>query len=127
MFSLRTHAFITGGLFAALVIIAIAGNAFAPNGLEATPGFLTRAFQIFYLTLFGAFGLSTIPLIVKTVLRSQERLGNQDKAPVAAAIKHQNRIIWVMMGLMLLGAAIAIPAMILDGGFDSTPAHTNAR
>lgn len=127
MFSLRTHAFITGGLLALLIGIAIVGNAFAPNGLEPAPGLLTRAFQIFYLTLFGAFGLSTIPLIVKTVLRSQERLGNQDKGPVAAAIKHQNRIIWVMMGLMLLGAAIAIPAMILDGGFDSAPAHPAAQ
>jgi len=121
MFSLRTHVIITASLLALLVLIPIVGNAFAPSGVETLGPVATRTVQIVYLGLFAAFGLSTIPLIVKTVLRAQTKLGNEDKAPVAAVMGNQNRIIWIMMGLMLLGGAIAIPAMILDGGFDSPP------
>jgi hypothetical protein len=77
-----------------------------------------RAVQIFYLGLFVLFGLSTVPVIVMTVLGAQVRLGNQNQPAVAAVIRRQRLIIWVMVGLMLAGAAIAIPAMILDGGLD---------
>lgn len=117
MFSLRTHVIISAVLLALLILIPVVGNFLAPGGVQVLGPF-TRAFQVFYLGLFLAFGLSAIPVIVKTVLGAQVRLGNQDKAPVAAAIRHQNRIIWVMIGLIVAGSAIAIPAMILDGGFD---------
>jgi len=118
MFSLRTHVIISAVLLGLLILIPVVGNALAPAGVQVLGPF-TRVFQVFYLGLFLAFGLSMIPVIVKTVLGAQVRFGNQDKAPVAAAIRHQNKIIWVMIGLIVAGSAIAIPAMILDGGFDT--------
>jgi hypothetical protein len=71
--------------------------------------------------LFVAFGLSTIPVMVKTVLGVQAKRGTAQQAPVAAAIRHQNAIIWVLMGLIVAGSVVAIPAMILGGGLDSAP------
>lgn len=122
MFRLRTHAFIAAGLFALLVLIPLVGSLAAPNGVGVMAPPLKIAFQVFYLGIFAAFGLSLIPVIVMSVLGAQVKLGNADKAPVAAAVRRQNTIVWVLMGLVVLGAAIAIPAMILDGGFDeSTP------
>src|SRR5690348_2609090 len=103
MFSLRTHAIICASLFVLLILIPIAGNALWPHGVQTVGRFAT-AFQLFYFALFFAFGLSAVPVIVKTVLGAQVRLGNQDKAPVAAAIRHQNRIIWVMIGLIIAGS-----------------------
>ncbi|HEX2592854.1 MAG TPA: hypothetical protein VHL34_15235 [Rhizomicrobium sp.] len=120
MFSLRTHVIITVSLLALLVLVPMMGSALAPGGVETLGGLKTIA-QAGYLTLFVLFGLSTIPVIVMLVLGTQVRLGNADKAPVAAALRRQRTIIWIMMGLMAAGAAIAIPAMILDGGLDSTP------
>jgi hypothetical protein len=123
MFSLRTHVVISAVLLALLILIPVVGNVVSPAGVQVLGPF-TRVFQVFYLGIFVAFGLSTIPVIVKTVLGAQVRLGNQDKAPVAAALRHQNRIIWVMLGLIVAGSAIAIPAMILDGGFDTATKGT---
>ncbi len=117
MFSLRMHLLISAALLALLIAVPIVGSMFAPGGAE-TLGAAKPFVQGFYVALFVAFGLSVVPVIVKTVLGAQVRLGNQDKAVVAAAIRRQNVIIWIMLGLMLAGAAIAIPAMILDGGLN---------
>ncbi|HEY1711142.1 MAG TPA: hypothetical protein VGG10_22945 [Rhizomicrobium sp.] len=126
MLSLRTHIIICASLFAALVLIPMIASALAPAGVASLGPFKT-AFQIFYLGLFVAFGLSIIPVMVKTVLDAQVKLGNAEKAPVAAAVKHQNRIVWVLMGLILAGSAIAVPAMLLNGGLDSGPPPATQR
>ena len=126
MFSLRTHVTICGSLFAALILIPLIGSAVAPTGVASFGPFKT-AFQISYLALFVAFGLSTIPVMVKIVLGAQVKRGNAEQAPVAAAVRHQNTIIWVLMGLIVAGSVIAIPAMIRDGGLDSAPPAATQR
>lgn len=117
MLSLRAHAWICAGLFVALIGIPIVGNTLQAMGIAPPPRAAQLPIMIGYLALFVAFGLSTVPVIVKTVLRTQERLGNAGAAPVAALIRHQNRIIWALWLLILLGIAIAVPAMIADGFF----------
>jgi hypothetical protein len=56
--------------------------------------------------------MSAIPVMVMTVLRAQARQGR-----AAGLIRRQNAIIWTMWILILLGIAIALPAMIADGFF----------
>jgi hypothetical protein len=123
MFSLRTHVVIMLVLLGLLIGIPTIASMFLPDGIGRIDPLIRGTVQVFYLLLFLAFGLSTVPVIVKVVLGAQKRIGNADKPVVGAAIRHQNRIIWIMLALMLLGAAIAIPAMILDGGFDTAPAR----
>ena len=115
MLSLRAQAWIAAGLFAALIGIAILGNVLQAAGMAPPPEAFRRPLMIFYFALFLAFGLSTIPVIVKTVLRAQER--NAGVAPIAALIRHQNKIIWGMWVLAVLGIAVALPAMVKDGFF----------
>lgn len=121
MLSLRAHGWICACLFAALIGIAILGNVLEASGMAPPPEEYRQPLMIFYLGLFLAFGLSAIPVIVKTVLRTQERMGNAGAAPVAALIRHQNKIIWGMWILILLGVAIGLPAMIRDGFFTPAP------
>lgn len=115
MLSLRAHAWICGGLFAGLIAIPIAGNTLQALGVPPPSRAWQLPVMIFYLTLFLAFVLSAIPVIVKTVLRAQQ--ANAGVEPVALLIRHQNAIIWGMWILILAGLAIALPAMIADGFF----------
>lgn len=121
MFTLRTHAIICGALFAALIGIAILGNVLQRMGVAPPSGTARYVAVGLYMALFVAFGFSTIPVIVKLVLSAQVRVGNQDVAAVAAAIRHQNTIIWWMWGLMAAGLVIAIPAAISGGMFGEAP------
>jgi uncharacterized membrane protein YGL010W len=117
MLSLRAHAVICAVLFALLFGIPLVGNLLQASGVSPPPGGPLLAFQIFYFTLFLAFGLSAIPVIVMVVLRGQRGV---EAAPIAAMVRNQNVIIWTLWILILAGAAVAIPAAVHDGFFDQT-------
>jgi len=115
MFSLRTHVIICACLFAALFGIPIVGNIVQAMSTATVPHVLQLPFMIGYMTLFLAFGLSTIPVMVMSVLRGQAKIG--DGAPFAPLVRNQNKIIWAMWILIIAGATIALPAMIQSGFF----------
>jgi hypothetical protein len=115
MLSLRAHALICAALFALLTGIPIVGNVLQASGVTPSPGGPLLAFQVFYFTLFLAFGLSAIPVMVMLVLRPQEGV---TAAPIAAMVRNQNRIIWALWILILAGCVIAVPAAIQGGLFD---------
>jgi hypothetical protein len=119
MFSLRTHLIICGGLLAALVGIAIVGNALESAGVAPLSGASRYVALTLFFGLFIAFGLSVIPVMVMLVLRAQVAAGNQDMPAIAAVIRRQNAIIWVLWALIAAGLCIAIPAMIASGAFDA--------
>jgi hypothetical protein len=115
MFTLRTHIAISGALLAALIGTAILGSLAQRAGLGPPTGIARYVAMALYFALFVAFGLSAVPVVVKLVLSAQTRAGNQDVAAVAAAVRHQNTIIWWLWGLILAGAVIAVPAAIFGG------------
>lgn len=118
MLSLRAHALITGGVFAAMIVLAAIGNALHDQGL------LTDSFQVqigarvvfFALTL--ALFFSAIPLMVKLVLGAQVRLGNAARPAVRRLVARERWIVFAMWGFSALGLAIALPAAIRDGLFE---------
>jgi uncharacterized membrane protein YGL010W len=119
MLSLRAHAVICAVLFGLLIGIPILGNVLQASGVTPPPGGPLLAFQIFYFTLFLAFGLSAIPVMVMVVLRPQQGVA---AAPIAAMVRNQTKIIWALWILILAGAVIAVPAAIQGGLFDQKPA-----
>jgi len=127
MLSLRAHAIICGALFVALIGLSIIGTVLQRMGVAPLTGSSRYVALALYFGLFVAFGLSTIPVIVKLVLSAQVRVGNQDVAAVAAAIRHQNTIIWSLWGVIVAGLAIAIPAAIAGGMFGDAPARALGR
>ena len=92
MLSLRSHALITGAIFAALAVM-------------------------FALCIGLAF--SAIPLMVLIVLGFQVRIGNAGTPPIRILIAHQRTIVFVLWGLMAAGLLLAIPAAILSGALDT--------
>jgi hypothetical protein len=127
MLSLRAHVIICVSLFAALIGLAIIGTVLQRMGVGPPTGSIRYVALGLYFGLFVAFGLSAIPVIVKLVLSAQVRVGNQDVAAVAAAIRHQNTIIWSLMGVIAAGLVIAIPAAIAGGMFGDGPARALSR
>ena len=115
MFSLRTHAIISFAIFAAIIIIAVAGNIAEANGVPRPPPPLQMVLKIVFLSLTLALGLSFIPLMVKFVLQGQVWLGNHDRSFIKTMIEHETSIIWVIWGLILAGLVVAVPAAIKDG------------
>jgi hypothetical protein len=121
VFSLRTHVIICAALFAALIGIAMLGNALEGAGVTLPAGRGRTVALASYFALFVAFGLSAIPVIVKFVLSAQVQAGNQHVAAVAALIRHQNAIIWSMWALVVAGLLLAIPAAVAGGMFGDEP------
>lgn len=111
MLSLRAHAVICASLFAALIGIPLAGNLLMAAGAAPPSHAWQVPLMVFYLTLFLAFGLSAIPVMVMAVIRAQS-------GAVPALARYQIAIIWVLWGLILAGTAVALPAMVADGFFD---------
>jgi hypothetical protein len=126
MLSLKAHAIVTGLLFAAIVIIAMVGNILHDQGVLADGSAMQMIAKIVFFSLFLVFGYSCIPLMVKFVLSGQQKIGNADVPLVRAMVAREARIIIVFWLLITAGLAIAIPAAIMDGFFDSDPAAMQA-
>ncbi|MBV9556556.1 MAG: hypothetical protein JO254_05720 [Pseudolabrys sp.] len=121
MLSLRAHAWIAGGLFAAIIAFAIIGNVLHDAGLLRDGSVAQRIAMIVFFALFLGFGYSAIPLMVKLVLHGQGAIGNADVALVRAAIRRERTIVFAFWGLITLGLLAAIPAAIMGGVFDIAP------
>ncbi|MPZ56338.1 MAG: hypothetical protein GEU91_07505 [Rhizobiales bacterium] len=146
MFSLKTHAIISGTIFALLVLPGI-GFDVIYDETPTTTGSPTMdtAIKIGVFTLFLALGFSLVPLMIKLWLAGQERIANRilavvrgrgstgdnvgvteklasaNVAFVGVIARHQTRIVLIAWALYALGFAIAIPAMIQDGFFSPQP------
>jgi hypothetical protein len=119
MLSLRAHALITGGLFAALIVLGWVGNLIeALDLIPRGPGIRLVSLVVF-LGLAVALAFSAIPLM-QLVLGFQVRIGNANRPVIRSLIARQRVIVFVLWSLIALGLAIAVPAAILDGAFDTT-------
>ena len=118
MLSLRAHVMIAAGIFAAIVVLAMLGNALEASGaIEASPGVRLGSIAVF-LGLAVALAFSAVPVMVKLVLGAQRSAGNAGRPVVAALVAHERLIVVTMWALMALGLAVAIPGAILSGAFD---------
>jgi hypothetical protein len=120
MLSLRTHALITAGFFAGLLLIGWGGNLLDAFGLVPDEPALQIAALIVLLGLCAGLAFSAVPLMVLTVLRFQVTIGNANRPIIRMMIAHQRIIVFVMWGLMAAGLLLAVPAAILDGAFDTS-------
>lgn len=125
MFSLRTHAMIFGALLALIIGLAALGNALEAAGTLPPSPALQLVMRIVFFGLVIALALSAVPVMVKAVIAAQVKAGNADQPIVKAAIDNQSRIIIAMWLLMIVGTAIAIPAAIQDGLFDTPPEESD--
>ena len=117
MFSLRTHALISGGLFALIIAMAIVGNAIQASGIVKHPEALQTPMKIIFFTLFIVFAFSLIPTMVKAFIAGQGAIGNADKGPIKLIERHQLAVIYGIWGIWILGFAMALPTMIRSGFF----------
>jgi len=122
MFSLRTHVLILVGFFAALLIIGWGGAILQGMGVIRAPQALRLPMMIVMGLLVLGLMFSAVPVMVMLVLGVQKHVGNENVAMIAAAIRRQKTIIYVLWSLLALGSMVAIPAAIIDGAFRDTPA-----
>lgn len=119
MLSLKIHAIITGALFAAMIVLAIAGNMLHDAGYIPDSSAAQIIAQVVFFSLFVLFGFSAIPLMLKLFIAGQIGIGNGDVAIVRALESHQTAIVIGVWFFLSVGLALAIPAAIA-GGFFST-------
>jgi hypothetical protein len=113
MFSLRTHAVISGALFAALILLAVLGN-LLNGGRPLKDPVLMMGARILFFGLFLALAFSLIPLMLKIFLAAQVKIGNGELGLIKALAAHQAAVVWVVWGIFIAGLAIALPAAIND-------------
>jgi hypothetical protein len=117
MFSLRTHALISGGLLGFIILMAIVGNALQASATIKDPGALQTPARIVFFTAFLAFAFSLIPTMVKAFVAGQAAIGNAEKVPIRFIEAHQAGVIWGFWILWIAGIAVALPTMIHTGFF----------
>lgn len=123
--SIRTFAWLCGGSFAALLIIGWGGNILQASGIIRNPDSLKYPFLAVMFGLLLVFAISAIPLMVGAVLGFQRTIGNENVPLIRTALSGQNIIVFVIWGLMAAGAAIAIPAAIMNGALDTVGPQTS--
>lgn len=116
MFSLKTHAIISGAFFAALILFAILGNVVTGGRPLKDPALMLGA-KVLIFGLFLAFGFSLIPLMLKIFLAAQVKIGNGEVGIIKTLASHQTAAVWIIWGLFIAGMAVAIPAAINDDFF----------
>jgi hypothetical protein len=118
MFSLRTHVIISASLFGVMIAIAVIGNILQATGVIHDIGAAKTPMMILIFGLFLAFGFSFVPIMVKLVLGTQRKIGNENVPAVAAALRAEKWIVFTLWGLMAAGCVVAIPAAIQGGLFN---------
>src|SRR5712691_9894141 len=116
--SLRTHLMISASIMAAIIVLAMIGNAFHDSGVVQDGPAIRLIAMIVFFGLSVALMFSLVPVMVKLVLGVQAGIGNAGHPVVAGLIAHERAIVFVLWGLIALGLAIAVPAAIIDGAFD---------
>lgn len=124
MFSLRTHALISGGLLALMILMAIVGNALQASGIIKHPEGLQTPMRLVFFTIFIAFVFSLVPTMVKLFLAGQTSIGNSDKGFIRLFDRHQSGVVFTIWGIWILGAAVALPTMISSGFFTDLGGRT---
>jgi len=117
MLSLRAHLSITGGLFAAMIALAVVGTALHDRGVLADGSGMQIAARILFFGLTLALGFSAIPVMVKLVLGGLSKANPADPAAIAGRRSAEAAVIWALWGLCALGLAVALPAAIAAGIF----------
>jgi hypothetical protein len=117
MLSLRAHVIVCVTLLALVIGVAIAGNLLASAGIGPPRGTARTISAAVFFGLFIAFGLSTIPVMVKLVIGAQKQIGNDTVPVIGFAVSHETAIVLGLWGIILLGLAIAIPAAAMQGFF----------
>jgi len=123
--------FISGGLFGAILLAVIVGDAIIASGAVANPTAFETPAKIVFFTLFVAFGFSLVPLMVAIVLGGLDLIGKGLKAqPFQPLISRPGWIVWPIWALMALGLTVALPAAIRAGFFaqdEAMPAAQSER
>jgi hypothetical protein len=118
-----TLVFISGGIFGAILVAVIVGDAIIASGTVSNPTNFETPAKIAFFTLFVAFGFSLVPLMVALVLGGLDLIGKGLKVqPFQPLISRPGWIVWPIWALMAVGLTVALPAAIRAGFF----AHDDA-
>jgi hypothetical protein len=127
MLSMRRHVLIFACVFGAMLAITIGGNILATAGVIHDLGAFKIPMLILIFALFLTSGFAFIPIMVKLVLGAQKKIGNENVPAVAAALRNERNIVFVLWGLMALGCIIGIPAAIRGGLFNPPPVSSQSQ
>ncbi|MGA8099531.1 MAG: hypothetical protein WB810_12840 [Candidatus Cybelea sp.] len=113
-----TLLFISGGLFGAILLAVIVGDAVIASGAVRNQAAFETPAKIFFFTLFVAFGFSLMPLMVALVLGGLDLIGKGlNVQPFKPLIARPGWIVWPIWVLMAVGLVVALPAAIRAGFF----------
>lgn len=118
MLSLRAHIVIAAAIMAAIIVLAMIGNALEAGGLVAAGPRLRLTSIATFLFLCVALAFAVVPLMVKLVLGFQAAIGNAARPAVARFVARERTIVVVLWALLAAGCIVGIGGAISAGAFE---------
>ncbi len=101
---ISTLVFISAGLFGAILLAVIVGDAIVASGAVKNPTAFETPAKIVFFALFVAFGFSLIPLMVALVFGGLDLVGKGLRfQPFQPLISRPGLDVWPIWGIMALG------------------------
>lgn len=114
MTSIRPFAIACGVAFGSMMLGGVLGNVFyaGETRIQWTPGRMALAAMV--LGGFVVFVYTLVPVMLRTFITAQIRIGNADYPMVQWLIAHEQTIRLLVWSVWTLGAAIALPFAVRD-------------
>ena len=118
--SLKACALVCASTFAVIVVGAIIGNMLESSGTltdEAGRYKGQNMAQMAFSLLFCLLCFTIVPFVIKLFIFLQIKIGNGEFFVIKWLQAHEQKVIYVLWSILVIGFSIALPSAIKDGMF----------
>ena len=118
--SLKAWALVCASAFAVIIVGAIIGNMLESSGTLTDDDVRYKGqnmVQFLFFLLFCLLCFTIVPFVIKLFIVMQIKIGHGEFFMIKWLQAHQQKVIYVLWSILVIGFSIALPSAIKDGMF----------
>ena len=118
--SLKAWALVCASAFAVIIVGAIIGNMLESSGTLTDDDVRYKGqnmVQIAFFLLFCLLCFTIVPFVIKLFILMQIKIGHGEFLMIKWLQAHQQKVIYVLWSILVIGFSLALPSAIKDGMF----------
>ena len=118
--SLKAWALVCASIFAVIVAGAIIGAMLESSGTLTDDAVRYKGLnmvQMAFFLLFCLLCVTIVPFVIKLFIFMQIKIGHGEFFMIKWLQAHQQKVIYVLWSLLVIGFSIALPSAVKDGMF----------